>query len=505
MGLLQLPGELLDEIITFTLPHGFENFVLSCKAIYARGESKIDRYNRLQSRRRFASQPTHDRGKALQLLYEISCDPLLADFIDVLCLRNTRRDGNQSDASQLTDEFRMEDETMDRIKEIVTRSEWLEHAGVDVEGWWERIMNEDETADEEDSEEELPCTVVSLLSQLPGLKALQLPESWKMIQVAHPRDEEDKQLVYVLDALIKHSHESGERRCPLKELETILPFMPAGYEARAGLQCVEPFLSLRSIKELLGVSLIAVEDGYTGIPFHWRSELHSPLRRIELASCCVDSDGLSSFIAHTPQLEVFKYSHETKWHGCEHDWNPGAVVEALGRHCGSHITELALTIDELYGDIINGASTFLAFTNLKSLEVDVLVFCGPPIESGQRKGIEAYIPPGDIPWTEHDIPCIGSMIPNRVMHLEINTDYPRDDEQALRSLLKNIKQQKEERLHHLEHVIIRQSAGDSAKEVFGVPGLVTITNGRIEGVTSRSMLPSWKRKFAERVGGIENI
>jgi hypothetical protein len=499
MGLLQLPGELLDDIITRTIPLGFQNFVLSCKTIYARGQRQIERYNRLQKQRLFASRPSNDKGKSMQLLYDISNDPALADCIDVLKLSDPAAVGESSDDSQLSDEFRMEPSVMDKIKELVTESEWIEGAGVDVKSWWENVMSEDDLVDEED--DALPFTAVSLLCQLSGLKTLQLPHTWSLIDADDPNSDEEKQLLYVLDTLIRNANESGPARCPLNQLETILPFNPLGYTSRAALQCLEPFFSLKSLKKLFGVSLVAVQDGFDGSPFHWRSEFDSSLRRVELAGCCIDSDGLSQFVAHTPQLEIFKYSHETKWQGCQYDWNPGAFLDTLGQYCGPYIKHLAVTVDILHGAIINGASSFIAFTNLETLEVDVLVFCGPPIESGQRKGQDAYVPPGDIPWTEHDIPCIGSMVPACVSRLEINTDFPTTDKQALRSLLKNIEQQKEERLHNLQEVIVRQYAGDSAKGTFGVPGLVLIVDGRSEGVQDRSMLPTWKRKFAETVGG----
>jgi hypothetical protein len=163
---------------------------------------------------------------------------------------------------------------------------------------------------------------------------------------------------------------------------------------------------------------------------------------------------------------------------------------------------MALTIDEMYGDIVNGASSFLQFNKLRALEVDVRIFCGPPLESGQRKGLNSYVPPSDIPWTVHDIPCIGSMAPKTIVHMAINTDFPTVDEQALRSLMKNIRQQKAERLHGLEAVVIRQYGGDSAKEVFGIPGLVVCVDGN-EGVNKpRQMMPMWKRDFETRVGGI---
>ncbi|KAF2275253.1 uncharacterized protein EI97DRAFT_379811 [Westerdykella ornata] len=504
MGLLQLPGEVLDEIIDFAVPDGLENFALSCKLIYARASSQIFHHNRRTRIGRYAAQPSNDRGKPLLLLFEISRDPSVADYIDVLNLRNPNPDDNASGSTQLTDEFRMEEEAMDGIKNMVTQSAWLESAGVNVEDWWDAMMDEDETVDDEDDFEGVPCTVVSLLSQLPNLRSLQLPETWVQFRPESALTDRERQLLYVLDALVAYSNAGakGVGR-PLQHLETLLPFSPSGYEARAALQSVEPFLALKGLRELFGVALIAVDDSYTGIPFRWRSDhAISSLRRIELAHCCIDADGISEFLSRTPQLEIFRYSHETKWHGCEHDWNAGAFIGAIARHCGATITEMAITIDEMYGDIINGASSFLAFNNLRTLEVDVQIFCGPPLESGQRRGLAAMVPDGETPWTEHDIPCIASMLPPSIEHMVINTDFPQSEAQALRSLLKNIPQQQAERLPQLQTVIIRQFNDTSGEEVFGIPGHVHVVDGNAELKLQRSMLPLWKRNFSTRVGGI---
>lgn len=502
MGLLQLPGELIDEIITFTIPHGFESFALSCKTIYRRATAQLDRHNRLRRLWRYAYTPSNERGKPFYLLYELSRDPLLAQYIDVLNLRDPLAEGSQSDVSHLSDEFRMDDEAMDRIKTVATQSEWMEQAGVDVERWWETMMRDDDMMDEGEEGDGLPFVVVSLLSQLPNIKSLQLPDTWVKVRPSDDANELEKVLVYVLDAMVEYSNRTRGTSTPLKQLATLLPFVPAGYEARAGLQCVEPFLSLEGMRELFGVSLVAVDDQYTGIPFKWRSRLDSNLRRIELAYCCMDPEGLAGLVQHTPLLQVFRYSHETKWHGCQYEWNPGAFVGVLARYCGATITDLSLTIDELPGDVINGASSFLSFVKLASLEVDVRVFCGPPIESGQRKGTQALVPEGELPWTVHDIPCIGSMVPSSIVHMTINTDYPRTDEQALRSLLKNVRQQKAERLPRFQAVVVRQYEGDSGKDIFGIPGLVLCVDGNEVNMQPRAMLPTWKRDFATRVGGI---
>jgi hypothetical protein len=186
---------------------------------------------------------------------------------------------------------------------------------------------------------------------------------------------------------------------------------------------LQPFMALDSLKEMYLHSAVAVDDQFDGYVFEWKFPgLSSALTRFEFVSSCISADGLSSLVAHTPNLAVLKYSHQTKFHGCEYDWNPGAFVEALARHCSNTIVEVAITIDELMGDIINGASSFLALPNIKKLEVDVQVFCGPPVESGQRRGPDARVPDGERPWTSEDIPCIGSMMPTGIREVQINTD-----------------------------------------------------------------------------------
>lgn len=441
----------------------------------------------------------------MHLLYELSRDRMLAQCIQHLNLRDPMTEGSQSEISLMSDEFRMEEESMDKIKNMVTSSPWLHQAGADVEDWWRLVMQEDERVDDEDDPQGMPHTVISLLSQLPMLRSLQLPGSWNGFDDSLDMNSENKQLFYVLDALLGFSNDGRTAQRPLELLHTLLPFMPTGYDSRAGFQCVEPFMKLKSLRELYGISLIAVEDGYTGIPFTWHGSQVSALRRMELAYCCIDADGLGSIVKHTPQLEVFRYSHQTKWHGCQHDWNAGAFISMLSTNCGNTIMTLAITIDELYGEIINGASSFLAFPKLSLLEVDVRIFCGPPIESNQRLGLDSYVPPGETPWTVHDIPCIGSMAPASITHLIINTDYPSSEEHALRSLLKNVQQQKEERLHSLQAVTIRQFDGDSAKMTFAIPGLVLVVDGNEEGYRPRDELPLWKRDFFQRVGGVAHM
>jgi hypothetical protein len=495
MGLLDLPLEVLDEIVSLTLPSGIEGFVLCCRAVNSRALSQLQRHNSLKRQWKYTSHTSARRGDTLRMLYEISRDPLAAQYIESLNLWDRR----QLIAGDFND-FRANGEAMEGIKDMVMGSECLDNAGVDADKWWERVMKEDEVGDES-----ALYTAVSLLSQLPNLKTLQLPHEWHDVRPAEDTEDDDKRIVSVLDAIVECSNSERSREQALEKLETILPFMSEGYEERVGLQCVQSFMQLKSIRKLYAVSCLAVDDDYTGIPFQWRLPLlNSPLRRVELAYCCMDADGVSALLSHTPYLNVFKYSHQTKWHGCQHDWNPGAFNEAIARHCGRTIIDLAITIDELHGDICNGVSSFHSFPNLEILEVDVRIFRGPPVESGQERGMRARAPDGENPWTEDDIPCLGSMLPDSILEVQVNTDFQQPDEVALNLILKNAREERRTRLKRLDKLVVRQYNGDGARTLVERAG-VTLDAFNLKGTRtrSRSMMPVWKRGFEKRVGGME--
>ncbi|KAJ4352014.1 uncharacterized protein N0V89_007360 [Didymosphaeria variabile] len=496
MGFLSLPPEIIDVILDLSLPGGIEGLSLVCKAIYGRAQSQVDRHNALK--RQWGRTSNYRTGRlddTLGLLNAIALNPLVAEYIEVLDLWDER--GLDGEEAELLD-FRGDEDAMERVKEFVTSLPFLKEANIDTEEWWNRMMQEETSRTDEDNTE-VSCTTITLLGVLPNLKSIRLDPGWQNFS---PDAEQYALPLSGLASIVSRASQAeGSRQRPLSKVETILPFMNTGYEEKAALQSIQPFLELESISELYLVSAVAVDDGYTGYPFVWNTPtLAHQLTRIELASCCIDAEGISELLRHTPSLTVFNYSHETKWHGCEHDWNAGAFVEAVARHCGNTITSLGITIDELYGDIVNGVSSLLSFHNLQYLEVDVHIFRGPPLESGQQQGHNAMVPEGDTPWNEDDIPCIGSMMPDNIVEAQINTDFPEPDEKALNSLLKNLRSQRKERLHKLERCIIRQYTAESARVFAERAGATLETfDFEVDDPRARTMMPSWKREFDERV------
>jgi hypothetical protein len=496
MGLLDLPPEILDLIIDITIPNGLENFVLSCKAVYERANTTILHHNEL--RRRWArttnAYPTR-RGDTLSILYDISNEPIITEYIEELSLWDRRTPYNLDQELNGYD-FREDENAMERIKGLLASAEYYTIA--DHEDWWSQILRED-TAGEQIDMDKLYATV-ALLALLPNLKTLQLPDRWHEVR----QGEAAESLVPSVESLVTMSNASRRRLRPLGSLQTLLPFVEEGYDVRAGLQCLQPFMCLESVRNLFAVSCVAVEDDWGNMPFEWPNRhLKSPLTRIELASCCMDAGGLSVLLAHTPALVVFRYSHQTKWDGLGYDWNAGEMLEMLANHCGERLLELAITIDELHGEVINGLSSFMRFVKLQKIEVDVRPFCGPPVESGQRLGRNAIIPEGASPWAHIDIPCMGDMLPESIQELQVNTDYPEPSEQALKALFKNIKDRSRDKLVHLKKTVIRQYISNSAQEMADNHGAVLeIFDMCVPNPRPRSMMPEWKREFDTLVGGI---
>jgi hypothetical protein len=496
MGLLDLPPEILDLIIDRTAPDGLQSFVLSCKVVYGRANAQIAKHHQMTRRWRQVSNASPTlRGDTLSILYEISRQPLVAEYIETLSLWDRRSD-EEVHPNKTAYSFRDDAEALIKIKHLLSGAEYF--ATADLEEWWHHILEEDRLG-EEPNVDKLYATI-ALLSLLPNLKILQLPDRWYEVR----KNEAAEALVPSVEALTSMSNSSRHSIRPLAALETLLPFVEEGYNVKVGLQCIVPFMALKSIRNLFAVSQVAVNDDWVETPFEWpTSTPKSPLTRIEFASCCMDAGGLSVLFANTPALTVFRYSHQTKWDGLESDWNPGEIVEVLANYHGSRLLELAITIDELHGEVVNGLSSFMRFEKLEKLEVDVIPFCGPPLESGQRLGRNAYIPKGATPWTHVDIPCMGDMLPESIRELHGNTDYPEPSEQALKALFKNIRDRRKDKLVRLEKAVIRQYRSNSAQQLADDHGVILeVFDEHNPNPRPRSMMPQWKREFDTLVGGI---
>ena len=454
MPLLGLPPELLDHIITLTFRHGgFKSVVQACKTTYYIGKPLIPRYNQLT--RSWGATCVNSRDSLpgpLDVIRAILVDPDIAWFIESLDLRNSAFPAAREETDKLGDD------EMRALRDVMEQCPYLIPAGQNIGDW---ISNmgldplEDNEGDSRDNVEVLIYRTTFLLSLLPSLEELTLPDKWVYFQDTQSSCGE---VIKAIIDMVRHSGSSDD--LPLGKLERLHPFEHIEYDPhpRSGLGIVAPFMALPNLKALEVSNLIAVDDGHTGIPFEWPyPEFESNVLSVILDGCCVDAGGIAELLKHTPQIKSLTYSHHTKWHGCQHDWDAGAFVDAIAEQCGETLTELSVTTGDLFGDVETGIVSLKNFKSLQKATLDVSVFCAPPLDSGKRLGTRGPAPkPED--WTIQDIPHLSGILPGSMKYVQLIANNDDAAMTALRKLLGGLVDLTASRMFpRLERLIVRHT------------------------------------------------
>ncbi|KAK5694370.1 hypothetical protein LTR17_024870 [Elasticomyces elasticus] len=416
MLLLELPTKLLDTIIGLTLPDGLESFALSCK-------DHVRTHNLYKQRWtcfRYDNRGNTDHGFKLpmELLVAISKDPLIASYIQIANF--WQKDFNEEQIARLKKQLLGDDTNLAAIGGLLGQSRCLRRANQDPEQWLAELRYEECEDDEEPDAYREPhygtnMATILLLTLLPNLRELMLPNEWQTLPEPDNSPPDD-QLWSVLDVITCEASLCPSSNIALSRLKTILPYADVSYDERNGLRELSPFLPIKSVEHMHITNCVAVDDAHTGIPFRWRNPGQtSNLRIVELAGCCIDSDGITELVKYTPQLTTLKYSHHVKWHGCQHDWNAGNFVRAIEEHCGSTLENLAVTIDSLYGMVETRVDSMQGFQRLHSVELDILVFAGPPPEFELCQGTIDNGYKYDI----SKIPCLAEILPRTIKQVRL--------------------------------------------------------------------------------------
>lgn len=140
-------------------------------------------------------------------------------------------------------------------------------------------------------------------------------------------------------------------------------------------------------------------------------------------------------------------------------------MQAIAEHCGPSINELSIKKAKDWGAMVNGVISFRGFPQLRMLEIDLASFCGLSVASGQRLGEDAVqAEEGEKPWTIEDIPCLGDMLPESIVDVQIDNngwmDDPPEPEEVLKLLLQGLPEKRVSRLRNLAQVTLT-SLGDA--------------------------------------------
>ncbi|KAE8386259.1 hypothetical protein BDV23DRAFT_7356 [Aspergillus alliaceus] len=385
-SLLDLPMELLVQIIQETIPVDFEAAALSCKAMFAASAPFRAQYTRQRKRfRNFrfsrkveenpegAEEPglgdhwdeiTQETGIKIvttrELLEQIALDPSVAQYIRFIDLREHEEDEEAINA--------LDAEVPRTLRDLVLTSPFIEAVRGNPDDWIGGIKVSGLDAD------------VFLLTLLPQVREIALRPRWDEIDLCNER------LSSVLN-LVTHraNHPEAFPDAPLSRLSVVHPSRDMGYEEKSPLTPFVPFLAINSVSEVYLGSCVLKDDGYTGFAFVPMVECYSAnLRKLSLEFSVAGPEELSQLLSRIPNLEIFEFSHETKWHGCGHNWNVGAILDTVQDTCAKTLKELSVTTYTDWGDIGATLVDMTRFQKLAVLELDVAMLCGPPYDPSMR-------------------------------------------------------------------------------------------------------------------------
>jgi hypothetical protein len=327
MALLSLPNELLGRIVEKTMPEGFGNFVLSCKAVYQAGTHLIEEHNTLRRRYRhfryegdgnLSDQDTC--ASSLQLIARIAEDPRIAKYIAVA---DFKADGRAWKDGSIQKPLHEHVNNSSEFRALLEKSTYLRDTGDDAS-----IVLEHLTAHFEPYKGTHILAATLLLTLLPNVTQLSLPKRWELWGDSKTWDASS-----LLDAIVKRANDPRDSAAGLSKLDSILPSIAWGYDTRWKLSTFIPFLSIESVRKFCAGSTRALDNGYRGYPFEAPKyeTFGRGLEVVELVAAVVDAIELRKFLSRIPRLKAFRLkafrvSYETQWSGCGPHFDASAVM-----------------------------------------------------------------------------------------------------------------------------------------------------------------------------------
>ncbi|KAI0547058.1 hypothetical protein F4679DRAFT_378839 [Xylaria curta] len=454
MSLLNLPSELLRQIIWGSVPEDFEHLILSCRTLYNCGKPFIQQHKIRKKRYR---QMSIQGSFNASWLADFAEEPIISYYATTVNL--LKQNGFRSNNNGA---IRDREDIKQRVQTLIKQSPYLAFEGVDPKFWVDMILCD--LGDADNYSDHYFFLGLFYLTFFPNVTDLILPWSEPGGIPFHDRERATHQYELVLNKIIQESRSTSNRRA-LGKLKRLNYLLIPDYNIHQRLQFLLPFLCLPELEELHANSLTAVDFHQD---FKWtQPESYSNLQTIELVHCCMDAVGISELLAHTPNLTVFKYGHASKHHGLGAYWDAGEFVAAIEKQVGNQLRHLAVTVEiNAINGIDAGVTSMHGFKKLAILEMDLLAFYGPSIESGEKAGILNIPPnPGFAKWTVDAIPPLFKTLPTCLQHFSLfahSWNNMRIDGKAMMLLYDGFRSARPSYLPNLNHCTVRfavQSGG----------------------------------------------
>ncbi|GKT42797.1 uncharacterized protein ColSpa_02978 [Colletotrichum spaethianum] len=498
MALLGLPLELIQCIIKETIPESVENVALTCTSLHNASKIYLGEHNRLRKRYKHFSYSKYSRevrrGRprrncqghwdpitqetgvelqgATELIQEITRNPVIPRYIQTADLKGNVGMTNYPDdiidedyedpARQCQPKFpRITHEAViSQLRHLLNDSPYVMEASVDSEAWLSGML--DDTSGHAE---------VLLLTLLPNVRELALPQHRDQLPgriSGHLRYGEEtprsnRKIIWpVLDALVRRANDPTIAEASLSKLEIYKPFTGTGYECRNAMTINAPFLAIKSLREAYIGGCIALDDGYTGKPFDPEYPDYSPrLEKLELVGCTFGLKDMRELLLRLPNLKCLHFAYETKWHGCGHNLDAGAMMNTIMECAGETLEELSVWMMVHYGTAGRTLTDMKGFKRLKSLHIDGLTLLGPEFEKADED-YEIESAPDICPLDEMAAPRALDLLPPSIEKFHFQTepvgDRHRDSSDRLKkclgALFDGFIEEREQRLPNLQGVIV---------------------------------------------------
>lgn len=460
MSIVELPHEILHNVIELTIPEAFEDVVLTCKKFLDIGSTFLEKHNRLRRRFRHfgysghvsndmdsdASQGSDSEERLtlvptkaieigintpIELVQFIAAEPIAARYIltadlteDMLPELDSELDDNGTGRALVG-------ENGDTLLELLRSSPYIAETGCSPEHWLQAIHTTLQGHVDTFVLTLLPN--VTTLSPSPRLgKGYLEEECW-----------------LILDAIVRNANDKTTSDAALSRLESVQPFADPGYNNRYSLSTCAPFLALNSIRRFRGISCIGMDDGYTGIIYEPRYETYSHnLTELTLTSSLLDCPSTRDLLSRLPNLRVFRFGKETKWHGCGYNWNVGAMLAIIQELTDTTLEELSL--HDIGGSNSLGSTlvNMKGFQCLRILELDLDMLIGPSFDPEEE--YEDDDASGDPAF-----PRLVDLLPTTIESIRLVANSWRPDRiQCVKKLFDGFEEERNLKVPYLKNIVL---------------------------------------------------
>jgi hypothetical protein len=222
MPLLQVPVEILTQMIKETMPESFENFALSCKAVYEASTHLREKHNKLSRRYKKFKYTKLDGlsmadiqalgddfcSSSLELLSKIADEPLIAKYIVSADFKNDDRYWEKEFIIDQTEHLKSSG-----VQSLLEASPYARAANISVEDAWESFISCYQSDYYHSG-----LSSIFLLTLLPNVTELSLPQDRAMVADFVNEEDFSESGAALLDEIVLRANDSSNPLAALSKL-----------------------------------------------------------------------------------------------------------------------------------------------------------------------------------------------------------------------------------------------------------------------------------------------